>query len=164
MAEFAAIMAVGREGIVGSSQSPNGMPWSWPEDMRRFQALTRGHVVVMGYKTWEAMGKRALPNRENVVLTGNPAHFEEVVESGCAVATDLQALVKRYIDDKRIVWFIGGPTLLTKALRYCTRFELSLYQGSKVEGDVFLHGGLLEEWTIETVTFGADGLWLKLKP
>ncbi|MCF0184077.1 MAG: dihydrofolate reductase, partial [Bacteroidaceae bacterium] len=40
-----------------------------PNDLKRFKALTTGHTIIMGRKTFESLPKGALPNRRNVVLT-----------------------------------------------------------------------------------------------
>ncbi|NDF16049.1 dihydrofolate reductase [bacterium] len=64
-----AIAAVGRNGVIGRSGQ---LPWDLPEDMRFFRDSTRGQVVVMGRKTYESLGK-ALPKRENAILTRDPS-------------------------------------------------------------------------------------------
>src|SRR5208282_3337637 len=62
---IAVIAAVARNGIIGVE---NRLPWRLPEDMRRFRALTTGHAVIMGRRTWESLGK-PLPGRQNLVVT-----------------------------------------------------------------------------------------------
>lgn len=52
------------------------IPWHCPEDMTFFRNLTKGHVVIMGRKTWESLPKR-LPHRVNIVLTGSPASLSK---------------------------------------------------------------------------------------
>ena len=59
------IVAIARNGVIGRS---GGLPWDWPEDRRHFHDLTRGHVVVMGRRTWEEAGE-PLPDRTNVVVS-----------------------------------------------------------------------------------------------
>lgn len=59
------IAAVARNGIIGAG---NALPWRLPEDMRRFRALTTGHAVIMGRRTWASL-PRALPGRQNIVLS-----------------------------------------------------------------------------------------------
>src|SRR5689334_11585729 len=60
-----AIAAVARNGVIGRDLD---LVWNIPEDMRFFRQSTKGHVVVMGRKTFDAL-KRPLPNRENIVIT-----------------------------------------------------------------------------------------------
>ena len=62
-ARLVVIAAVARNGIIGAG---NKMPWHIPGDLRHFRALTTGHRVVMGRRTWESLG-RPLPGRENVI-------------------------------------------------------------------------------------------------
>jgi len=63
--KLALIAAVARNRGIGYKGE---LPWRLPEDMRRFKQITTGHAVLMGRKTFEALGK-PLPNRRNVVLT-----------------------------------------------------------------------------------------------
>ena len=64
-----AIAAVARNGVIGRA---GDIPWSLPEDWRRFKRVTTGHVVVMGRTTFEGIG-RPLPGRTSIVVTRNPA-------------------------------------------------------------------------------------------
>src|SRR4051812_37480961 len=49
----------------------NKIPWHLPEDFKWFKQMTSGHVVVMGRKTFESLGK-PLPNRKNLILSRSP--------------------------------------------------------------------------------------------
>jgi dihydrofolate reductase len=62
---LALIVAVARNGVIGRD---GAIPWRLPEDLRRFRALTTGHSIVMGRRTWQSL-PRALPVRENIVVT-----------------------------------------------------------------------------------------------
>jgi dihydrofolate reductase len=59
------VVAMARGGAIGRG---NALPWRLPEDLRRFRALTMGHAVVMGRRTWDSIG-RSLPGRTNVVIS-----------------------------------------------------------------------------------------------
>lgn len=61
------IAAVAKDRIIGAE---NKMPWHIPEDLAYFKEQTMGKSIVMGRKTFESIG-RALPNRENIVLTSD---------------------------------------------------------------------------------------------
>src|SRR5690348_14249937 len=65
---LAMIAAVDRHGAIGRA---NQMPWRLPDDLQRFKALTLGHHVIMGRKTFESIG-RPLPGRTNVIITRQP--------------------------------------------------------------------------------------------
>lgn len=60
------ILACGTDGSIGID---GGLIWRIPEDLRHFRALTTGHPVVMGRKTWESLPRRPLPGRLNIVMT-----------------------------------------------------------------------------------------------
>jgi len=73
------VAAVAANGIIGANGQ---LPWHLPEDLKHFKQLTLGHPVIMGRRTWESLG-RALPGRENIVVTGRPGYEAP----GAAVAT-----------------------------------------------------------------------------
>jgi len=60
------IVAVAQNGVIGAA---GRLLWHISEDLKRFKAITMGHPVVMGRKTFESLGCRPLPGRENVVIT-----------------------------------------------------------------------------------------------
>ena len=66
IAAVAQNMAIGYE---------NKLLYWLPDDLKRFKALTTGHTVIMGRKTFESLPKGALPNRRNVVLTRSQITF-----------------------------------------------------------------------------------------
>ena len=73
------IVAVAEYGIIGRD---NDLPWYLPADLKRFKQLTMGHHLLMGRKTFEAIG-RALPGRTTVVITrGEPTLPEGVERAG----------------------------------------------------------------------------------
>ena len=53
------------------------LPWRLPNDLKHFKAVTLGHPILMGRKTYDSIG-RALPGRQNLVLTRQPARHDEV--------------------------------------------------------------------------------------
>lgn len=59
------MVAVARNGVIGRDGT---LPWHLPDDLRRFRATTMGHVLVMGRRTYESIG-RPLPGRTTVVVT-----------------------------------------------------------------------------------------------
>ena len=61
------IAAVARNRTIGLN---NALPWHLPEDLRHFRALTTGHHIIMGRKTYESLG-RLLPERTTIIVTRN---------------------------------------------------------------------------------------------
>jgi dihydrofolate reductase len=80
---LAVIAAVATNGVIGDR---NRLPWRLPEDLKRFRALTTGHAVIMGRKTWESLSA-PLPGRQNIVITRN----RNYAAAGAEVATTLDA-------------------------------------------------------------------------
>ena len=116
---IALIAAIARNGIIGAD---NRLPWRLPEDMQRFRALTMGHAVVMGRRTWESIGK-ALPGRQNIVVTRGAMHTTQDVEFAASLDA---ALARARLPDP--VFVIGGEALFRDALRradvlYLTEIE-----------------------------------------
>src|SRR6195256_1413908 len=77
------VAAVASNGVIGVNGK---LPWQLPEDLKHFKQLTLGHPVIMGRRTWESLGK-ALPGRENIVVTTRPGYDAP----GAAVASSLDA-------------------------------------------------------------------------
>lgn len=102
----------GRTGAIGNQ---NGMPWHLSEDMRHFKELTISHPVVMGRRTWESMGSKPLPNRDNIVVTTDPRYRAPgaTVVSAAEDALDLarQETIPADGMDRGEIWIIGGAKL-----------------------------------------------------
>jgi dihydrofolate reductase len=81
MPALALIAAVASNGVIGRD---GRLPWRLPEDLRRFKALTTGHSIIMGRRTWDSL-QRALPGRQNIVMTRRP----EFAAEGATVAHSL---------------------------------------------------------------------------
>lgn len=78
------VVAMTRGRVIGAK---GGMPWRMSSDLKHFKAATWGKPMVMGRKTFEAIGK-PLPGRESIVVTRDPAF---VAPEGVHVARDLAA-------------------------------------------------------------------------
>ena len=82
------IAAVARNRAIGYQ---NKLLYWLPNDLKRFKALTTGHTVIMGRRTFESLPKGALPNRRNIVLSRTQTHFE-----GCDSSFLLMTTGTRY--------------------------------------------------------------------
>lgn len=101
------IAAVAANGVIGSGGK---LPWHLPEDLRHFKALTLGHPVIMGRKTWESLG-RPLPGRENIVVTRTSGYEAP----GAHVAASLDAALALCAGEP-LAFVIGGSALYAAAL------------------------------------------------
>ncbi len=100
-------------GLVGA------MPWHLPGELKHFKETTMGKPIVMGRKTWESIG-RALPGRQNIVVTGNREYCAE----GCLVVQSLPLAIERAEGDEIMV--IGGGQLYLQVLPAADRMVLTL--------------------------------------
>ena len=102
------VAAVAANGVIGRQ---GRLPWQLPEDLRHFKRLTLGHPVIMGRKTWESLGGRALPGRDNIVVSARQAYEAP----GAAVATSLEAALALCLGEP-VAFVIGGRRLFAEAL------------------------------------------------
>src|SRR3712207_8101329 len=72
MSKISIIAAVDRQMAIGFE---NKLLFWLPNDLKRFKALTTGHTIIMGRRTFESLPKGALPNRRNIVLSRTQASF-----------------------------------------------------------------------------------------
>jgi dihydrofolate reductase len=101
------------------------IPWRVAEDFARFRALTSGHPVVMGRRTWDSLPRKPLPGRTNVVVTRNTAWSPD--DDAAVVAHSLhQALaVAEAAPGGDVVWVIGGGQVYEEALPLADRLEVT---------------------------------------
>jgi dihydrofolate reductase len=110
------IAAVAANGVIGVD---NTLPWRIADDLKRFKALTLGHPIIMGRKTWESLG-RALPGRHNIVITRNPDYCAE----GASVVTSLTAAIATCAHEET-AFVIGGAEIYAQTLPLAQRMELT---------------------------------------
>ena len=110
------IAAIARNGVIGSK---NALPWHLPEDLRHFKALTMGHHIVMGRKTYESLG-RLLPGRTTVIISRSQGFSVP----GALTAQSLGAALSMCGEDKEI-FVIGGAELYMHALPLADRLYLT---------------------------------------
>lgn len=117
------IAALGKNRELGLS---GNLLWHLPDDMRRFKALTAGHPVIMGRKTWESLPEqfRPLPGRTNIVVT-RQVGYEAL---GAIVANSLEAAraVAARAPGADETFIIGGGELYAAALPHSSHLYLTL--------------------------------------
>ncbi|HEY4499291.1 MAG TPA: dihydrofolate reductase [Candidatus Paceibacterota bacterium] len=100
------------------------------DDLKRFKALTLGHPVILGRKTYESIGK-SLPGRTNIVITRNPDFKAEE----CIVVGSLTEAIERAGTLDSEVFVIGGGEIYREALPLTDKLYLTLVK-SDATGDV----------------------------
>ncbi len=111
MPEIVIIAAVARNGVIGKD---NQLIWNLPEDMAHFKAVTQGHAVIMGRKTWESLPPRfrPLPGRRNIVVTRQG----EYGASGAELANSLPAALALLEKETARAYVIGGAEIYAQAI------------------------------------------------
>ena len=125
MKPYKAIAAMSLNRVIGCG---NKIPWHIPEDFKWVKATTLGHVIVMGRKTFESIG-RPLPHRENIVLSQQTLNIPGVTIIHSL--TDLEG-----IDSEKEIWILGGAEIYRQTLPHCSDLYLSVIK-REVEGDTF---------------------------
>ncbi|MBX3532068.1 MAG: dihydrofolate reductase [Rhizobiaceae bacterium] len=116
----ALVVAVARNGVIGRE---GGLPWRLSTDMKRFKALTLGHPIVMGRRTWESFPKRPLPERTNIVVTRN-ADFSG--EGAVRAGSFEEALgMARKAPGGEAVQVIGGGQIYAQAMPVADRLDVT---------------------------------------
>ncbi len=150
---IAIVAAVARNGVIGAR---GGMPWHLPDDLRLFKETTLGHVLVMGRRTYESIG-RPLPGRTTVVVTRQQdwsAGDDEVL-----VAHDVEeALARaRSLDDR--VFVVGGGEVYAAALPHADSLVITFVE-QEPEGDTTFPPVDWSQWR-ETSREPGDG-WVRV--
>jgi len=123
MSNINVIVAMARNRVIGIN---NTLPWRLPADLQHFKALTMGHHLIMGRKTYESIGK-PLPGRTTVIVTRNAAYHVE----GCISATSIDAAIAACGEDPEI-FFVGGAELYVQVLPRADRLYLTEIQADYV--------------------------------
>jgi len=141
--KLTAIVAMTADRVIGKS---GDLPWHLPDDLKFFKKTTSGHPVVMGRKTFDSIGK-ALPKRENIVITRDPAWHADGVE----IIHHPRDLKDHPLIDQQI-FVIGGAQVYDFFLPMLTDIIITHVKGD-FEGDtvfpeyehIFPHSELISE-------------------
>jgi dihydrofolate reductase len=113
------LLAMDRNNGIGLG---NKMPWRLPADLAYFKALTLGHTIVMGRRTFESVGSKPLPGRRNVVLTRDSSFRAE----GCETAHSLEEALQRYAGEEEL-FIVGGGEIYAKSMPYADKLYITVF-------------------------------------
>jgi dihydrofolate reductase len=122
----------------------NRIPWRLSADLKHFKALTMGHCLVMGRKTYESIGN-ALPGRTIIVVSHQPGEALRLPQ-GCLAARSLEealSIADRHRDSE--VFVIGGGEIYHHALPLADRIYLTRVE-AEVEADTYFPEIHAAEW------------------
>ncbi len=140
------IVAVAENGAIGKD---NNLLWHISGDLKRFKAITTGHSIIMGRKTYLSFPKRPLPDRKNIILTHGDTEFD-----GAFTAKNIDEALALCDSDE--VFIIGGESIYRQFLPYTTKIYLTRVH-REYEADTFFPELNMEEWKITETDEHLDG-------
>jgi dihydrofolate reductase len=112
-------------------------------DLKRFKAITMGHPIIMGRKTFESFPKGPLPGRHNIVVTRNVSYAPE----GVTVVNSLEEAIATAADDGAAETFIiGGAQIYNMAISVADKLYLTVIDASAPDADTFFPPINHDEW------------------
>lgn len=139
MSIISIVVAVARDGAIGVR---GGLPFHIREDLRHFKAVTLGHPVIMGRKTFESLPGGALPGRRNIVITRSPEYTAPDAET----ASSLQEAMAMAADADELM-IIGGGEIYRQALPLADRLYLTDIDAPVPDADTFFPEFDRSAWT-----------------
>ncbi|MDG2431470.1 dihydrofolate reductase [Flavobacterium sp.] len=120
----------------------NDLVWHLPNDFKRFKALTSGHHIIMGRKTFESFPK-PLPNRTHIVISRQKDYAPE----GCIVVNSMKEALAACPKEEDI-FIIGGGEIYTLGIALADKIELTLVHET-FEADAFFPVIKEEDWRLD---------------
>ena len=122
------IAAVAKNNAIGYQ---NKLLYWLPNDLKRFKALTTGHTIIMGRRTYDSLPKGALPNRRNIVLSKTKNDFPL-----CDCYPSLEEAFNHCQEDEEI-FIIGGASVYEQAMKYAQKLYLTEIDDIPEQADAF---------------------------
>jgi dihydrofolate reductase len=141
LTDVVVIAAVARNRVIGKD---NQLIWNIPEDMAHFKALTAGHTVIMGRKTWESLPPRfrPLPGRRNIVISRQG----DYAAPGGEVANSLENALN-LASTANTAFIIGGEQIYQQAMSLADRLEITEVE-LEPEGDAWFPEIPATDWKV----------------
>lgn len=137
---LSAIVAISNNNVIGKD---NELPWYLPADLKYFKKITINHPVIMGRKSYEAIGN-PLPKRTNIVLTRDPYYLS----SNILVAHSLEeAIALAYDIDPEEAFILGGAEIFEIAFPFLDRLYITEIHAD-FDGDTFFPEWDQSEWKL----------------
>lgn len=134
------IAAISENNVIGKD---NKLLWHLSEDLKRFKALTTGHTIIMGRKTFESLG-RILPDRKHIVLTRDLSY--NINSDWVDVIHGVEEL-EEYINDEEERFVIGGALIYNQLIKDTKKMYITKIH-KKYEGDAYFPKINEDEWKI----------------
>ncbi len=122
------IAAIAENNALGKD---NQLIWYLPADLKRFKKTTLNHVVIMGRKTFESLGK-PLPNRTNIIITRDKNYIAE----GCVVVNSIKEALEYAAKEDENPFILGGAEIYKQVMSSTDKLDITFVH-HKFEADVF---------------------------
>ena len=113
------IVAVSENNIIGGD---NKLLWHIPEDLKRFKAITSGHTIIMGRKTFESL-PGILPNRKHVIITRDKNY--NIKSDNVKVIHSLEEVINTYKNSTETAFVIGGGEIYSQLIHTVDKIFLT---------------------------------------
>ena len=133
------IVAVAEDGAIGDK---GNLLWHLSSDLKRFKAITTGHTIIMGRKTYDSLPNGALPNRRNIVISKQLKSLKDA-----EVYSDIDEALKA-TSDEDTVYIIGGGEIYNKTFPRADELHITLVHKSYPEADTRFPEWKLTDWNI----------------
>jgi dihydrofolate reductase len=122
------VVARARNGVIGRGSE---IPWRVKGEQKLFKDITMGGILIMGRKTFEAIG-RPLPGRETVIVTGN----RNYQQPGCTIVHSVEAAIDLADGSGRPGYVVGGGEIYRQVMDKIDGVHISTLEAD-VEGDIY---------------------------
>lgn len=133
------IVAVAEDRAIGDK---GNLLWHLSSDLKRFKAITTGHTIIMGRKTYDSLPNGALPNRRNIVISRQLKSLKDT-----EVYSDIDEALKA-TSDEDTVYIIGGGEIYNKTFPLADELHITLVHKSYPEADTRFPEWKLTDWNI----------------
>lgn len=140
------IAAVGLNGELGQTSSPDGLPWSNPEDLKFFKSTTETHTVLMGRKTFDSIPfADGFPRRKNLILSCNGEYLGKrcLQLRNCPEFLDY---VRQRPEEE--IFIIGGKSIYDQLHQYCDKVYLTRINQEFPDADVIMDLSWLDNFEL----------------
>lgn len=134
------LVAFDENRVIGKN---NTLIWHLPADLKRFKALTTGHVIIMGRKTFESIGK-PLPNRTTIVIS---RQADLQIEGAIIAHSVEEAILKAKSLTREDIFIVGGAEIYALSLPLADQILVTQLHDI-FEGDAFFPEIPLDSWEV----------------
>lgn len=144
------LAAVASNGVIGRD---NKLPWHLSNDLKRLKALSMGHHIIMGRKTFDEIGRKPLPGRPHVIVSRSPIAPQENV----VVVATIDAAFAAIPPSEEEVFILGGAEIFRQTLHRANRMYITQVHADVAGDTYFPEFDDVNEWRlVDREDFEAD--------